>query len=214
MRHEPRAERLRARSAVLALLGPWLLWGLACTSAPPVPDAFKAVSAAPKGAYRIGANDQLQISVWRQPELSLQSVVVRPDGRISVPLLDDVEAAGRTPEELKEVITSRLAEFILEPDVTVVVLESRSQIVIIQGEVARKGPLPLVAGMRIADAIAFAGGFGPFADPKRIIIIREVSGQPQELQFDYKAWSADPGDDRNVLLQAGDRIVVPESTLF
>ena len=133
----------------------------------------------------------LRVSVWRQPELSLDSVIVRPDGRISVPLLDDVQVTGKTPEELKGEITSRLGEFVREPSVTVVVLESRSRLVYVQGEVARKGVIPLTPGMRVSDALAISGDLGPFANTGRIRVLRENGSRYAEFMFDYKLQRAD-----------------------
>ena len=192
--------------------------GLPSRSAPsteePTVGAPYSASAEPlAGEYEIGPNDLLKVSVWRQPEITLESVVVRPDGRISVPLLDDVTAAGRTPEELKLDITTRLAEYVREPSVTVVVLESRSQRVYVTGEVARKGVIPLAPGMRIFDALAVAGGLGPFADGKRILILRERQSSAKEFTFDYNAYVEGKKVEQNILLESGDRIVVPESSI-
>jgi polysaccharide export outer membrane protein len=164
--------------------------------------------------YRIGINDILRISVWRQPELTLESVIVRPDGRISVPLLNDVGASGKTPEQLKGEITERLEEYVREPNVTVVVLESRSRLIYVQGEVARKGAVPLAPGMRISDALAIAGGLGPFADAGEIRVLRERGSGYAEFEFDYNDFLDGEDLERNILLEPGDRIVVQEKSLF
>ena len=207
------------RFVVRALILPLTVAGLAACFGPPkrVPDvamSARAGSSAPAAEYRIGVNDVLRISVWRQPELTLDSVIVRPDGQISVPLLDDVRVSGKTPQELKGEITERLGEFVREPAVTVVVLESRSRLIYVQGEVVRKGAVPLAPGMRVSDALAIAGGLGPFADAGEILVLRENGSGYAEFEFDYNDFIDGEELDRNILLEPGDRIVVQEKTLF
>jgi polysaccharide biosynthesis/export protein len=208
---------LRIRALLLPLVAG--LASAACLGSPVRPPQLAAVSAqAGNGAaapeYRIGVNDVLRISVWRQPELTLDSVVVRPDGRISVPLLDDVDVSGKTPAELKGEITQRLGEFVREPAVTVVVLESRSRLVYVQGEVARKGLVPLTPGMRVSDALALSGGLGPFADAGEILVLRENGAGYGEFKFDYNDFVEGKDLTQNILLEPGDRIVVQEKSLF
>jgi polysaccharide biosynthesis/export protein len=189
----------------------------ACAKPPPRPDvamSARAGSGAAAAEYKIGVNDVLKISVWRQPELTLESVIVRPDGRISVPLLDDVPVAGKTPEQLKLEISDRLGEFVREPAVTVVVLESRSRVVYVQGEVVRKGIVPLTPGMRVSDALAIAGGLGPFADSGEIRVLRENGSGYAEFEFDYNDFIDGEELEQNILLEPGDRIVVQEKSLF
>ena len=118
---------------------------------PPEPDVME------RDAFVIGHGDVLRVTVWRNDELSV-TVPVRPDGMISVPLLDDVQAAGLTPEELKELLTKQLAEFVANPDVTVIVIEVNSKRVYVMGGVARAGGLPLTQDMRVLDAIYSAAG--------------------------------------------------------
>jgi polysaccharide export outer membrane protein len=200
-----------------ALILPLAVAALAGCKTPRPPDVAMSARAGtgPASAeYKIGINDILKISVWRQPELTLESVIVRPDGRISVPLLDDVPVSGKTPEQLKMEITERLGEFVREPAVTVVVLESRSRIIYVQGEVARKGAVPLTPGMRISDALAIAGGLGPFADAGEIRVLRENGSGYAEFEFDYNDFIDGEDLDRNILLEPGDRIVVQEKSLF
>jgi polysaccharide export outer membrane protein len=160
--------------------------------------------------YRIGPTDVLQISVWRNPELSVPEVVVRPDGKISFPLLDDVQAAGLTPSELKDILTTRLAEYITAPNVTVVVRQINSKVVYVIGEVNRQGTFPLNVDMRVIDALAVAGGFGPFADRSRVTIIRNRNGKgPIEFRFNYDEFVDGQNLGQNLLLLPGDKIVVP-----
>lgn len=160
--------------------------------------------------FRIGPTDSLQVTVWANPEISVPEVVVRPDGKISFPLLDDVQAAGLTPLELKAVLTERLSEYISSPTVTVVVREIRSKMVYVLGEVARPGPVPMQANMTLVDTLAIAGGFGAFAKKDRVKVIRSSgAGDPVEFNFDYGAYVDGTDLDQNILLVPGDKIIVP-----
>jgi polysaccharide export outer membrane protein len=162
--------------------------------------------------YVIGPNDQLSVIVWREEQLSTD-VEVRPDGKISVPLLDDVQAAGLTPLALKQVITERLSEFVAAPHVTVVVKASRSKLVYLLGEIARPGAVPFYANMRVTDAIAVSGGFNPFSAEDRVKVIRRLQdGTAQEFHFDYDAYIAGTDLEQNILLLPGDQIFVPEES--
>lgn len=165
--------------------------------------------------YVIGPRDVLLVSVWKQPELSVADLVVRLDGKISIPLIDDVQAAGLTPLQLKDVIRERLAEYIAAPHVTVVVREMNSKLIYIIGEVSREGPMVLHANMRVLDAIASAGGFNQFAGKNHIKILRERdAGVPVEFRFDYDGFIAGKNLEQNILLLPGDRVVVPQETPF
>lgn len=164
--------------------------------------------------YVIGANDVLLINVWKEPELSLNSVEVRLDGKISVPLIDDVQAAGLTPVQLKGVLTERLKEYVTAPQVTVVVSRVGSKNVSIMGEVARDGMIPLQPKMRVTDAIAIAGGFTTFAGKSRIKVIRSAGATPTEYNFDYDAFIDGADVAQNILLLPGDQIIVPEERPF
>lgn len=165
--------------------------------------------------YHIGAGDVLAISVWRQPELSLPEVVVRSDGRISVPLVDDVDVEGKTPDALKAELSDKLAEFVTAPHVTVVVRQINSKLVFVIGEVKREGPMGLRRGMRVVDALSTAGGFTAFAGKGNIKLIREQNGSgPAEFVFDYNEFVRGENLEQNVLLLPGDRIVVPDDSPF
>ncbi len=159
--------------------------------------------------YVIGIPDQLKIVVWKNPELTVQ-VPVRRDGKISVPLVDDVQAEGLTPRELKEVLTEALAEFVTAPDVTVIVEATNSHTVTVIGGVARSGQIPLVRQMRVLEAIATMGGFNAWAKKDRIKIIRDVDGESVEYVFNYGAFSSGKAPNSNLLLKPGDTVVVPE----
>ena len=164
--------------------------------------------------YVIGPKDVLAIVVWREPELSLGSVEVRLDGKISVPLIDEVQAAGRTPLQLKEEITLRLQDFITAPVVTAVVVSVGSKLVYVIGEVTREGPLTMQPEMRVLSAIALAGGLNPFAGKGRIKIIRIQGAAPAEFNFDYDSFVDGQDLAQNILLLPGDTIVVPEERPF
>lgn len=159
-------------------------------------------------SYTIGAQDVLSISVWKDPELT-QTVPVRPDGKISMPLLNDVQAAGLTPNELRDHITEALKKFVTDPVVTVIVTQINSQRVYITGEVTHPGAFPLLPGMTMLQALSSAGGFTNFADTKKIYMFRMVNGKRVDFPFNYKDVVRGKKVDENVVLQAGDTIVVP-----
>ena len=162
-----------------------------------------------KGDYVIGVSDSLLINVWKNPELSL-TVPVRNDGKISVPLLDDIQADGLTPMELKEVITTRLEEFITAPDVTVVVLDQTSKSASIIGAVGRSGMVALHRDTRVLDAIATMGGFSTWARKSRVKVLRRTPDGLAEYGFDYDAYIDGDAPGSNFLLKPGDTIVVPD----
>jgi len=174
-------------------------------SAPP-PDPV----ALDRDSYVIGPEDQLQVVVWKNPELSV-TVPVRPDGRISVPLVDDVQAAGLTTAELKLVLSEKLEEFVKNPEVTVIVDQINSKRIYLLGGLANQRTLILTQDMRVLDAIAMAGGFTTFADKGDIKILRREGQGLVEYRFDYEAFlRGDAPLESNFLLQPGDTIVVPD----
>jgi polysaccharide export outer membrane protein len=171
---------------------------------PPEPDPMA------RDDYRLGVSDILRIDVWRNPELSIE-IPVRPDGKISVPLLDDVQAEGLTPTELKEILTRELAEFITAPNVTVIVIQMNSRFVSVLGEVNREGRVPLTRNLRVLEAIAFSAGFNAFADKDNIRIVRRnTDGTESEYRFDYDAYRKGKAPGTNIILVAGDTIIVPD----
>lgn len=200
-----RIARGRVASLLVLVALAWLV-GCAGRGATPPPEDEPGE----REEYVIGIPDVLKIVVWRNPELSVE-VPVRSDGKISVPLVDDVQAEGLTPEELKEVLTEALAEFVTAPDVTVVVQQTNSHTVTVVGGVARSGQIALTRQMRVVEAIATMGGFNPFAKKDRIKIIREnPAGGTDEYVFNYGAYSAGKAPNSNLLLRPGDTIIVPE----
>ena len=195
------------RTRITITAGLCLAFALACASPTPPPPEFQ--SRPVEGTYVIGSADQIRISVWKNPELSVD-VPVRPDGKISVPLLDDVQAAGLTAKELKEVITTELTEYVSNPDVTVIVMQTLSKRVSVVGEVPRPGPVPMASELRVLDVISVAGGFTPFADKRDIRIIRVVDGEEREYRFDYDAYISGAASGTNIILHPGDTVVVPD----
>ncbi len=157
--------------------------------------------------YVIGADDNLQITVWREPSLS-GVLPVRPDGMISLVLIGDLRAAGRTPTQLSGDIAQQLKKFIQDPSVTVAVTAVNSQRIFMVGEVGHVGPVAMSPGMTPLQAISSAGGPSPYANLKRIYILRGLGARQQKIPFNYK--QALKGDNRqDVILQPGDTIVVP-----
>jgi polysaccharide export outer membrane protein len=175
------------------------------TPAPPPPDPTDA-----EREYRIGVTDVLRVSVWRNPELSVD-VPVRPDGNISVPLLDDIRAEELTPQELKDVLTRELAEYITAPDVTVMVVQMNSRFVSVLGGVPNETRVPLTRNLRVLEAIASVGGFSTFAQKSDVRIVRRnPDGTETEYRFDYDAYIKGKAPGTNIVLRNGDTIIVPE----
>jgi polysaccharide biosynthesis/export protein len=171
------------------------------TAAPAL--AAEAVS----DSYVIGASDVLTVTVWKEPSLS-GNVLVRPDGMISMPLLGDVQASGITPLQLAGQITTKLKKFVQDPNVSVVISQIHSKVVYLLGEVAKKGPVEMTAGMTLLEAISSAGGLTDFANTKKLYILRVESGSHQKIPVQYK--NALKGDSAlNLVLKPGDTIVVP-----
>jgi polysaccharide biosynthesis/export protein len=158
-------------------------------------------------SYVIGASDVLSVTVWKQPDLS-GTLLVRPDGKISMPLLGDVEAAGQTPLQLGNRIETKLKKFVQDPEVSVVLTQSNSKVIYLLGEVGKKGPVQMTPGMTLLQAVSSAGGLTDFANSKKIYILRNDGGTQQRIPVHYKkALKGDPTF--NVVLQPGDTIVVP-----
>jgi polysaccharide export outer membrane protein len=157
--------------------------------------------------YVIGADDTLHISVWKEPDLS-ETLPVRPDGKISMPLLNDVMAAGLTPLQLKESITEMLKKYIADPRVTVVVTAMNSRRIFVTGEVSHTGPMVLLPHMTVLQALAQAG-FNQFANLKAIYVLRTENGKQEKLPFNYKEVVKGNHPEQNIVLKPGDTVVVP-----
>lgn len=159
-------------------------------------------------AYLIGAQDVLDISVWKEAELT-RIVPVRPDGKISLPLLNDIQAAGLTPAQLAANITTELKRFITDPQVTVIVSQINSQRVYLLGELTRPGAYPLLPGMNVLQALSSAGGFTMFASLKKIYVLRQENGKQKKYPFNYKDVIGGKHTEQNIVLKAGDQVIVP-----
>jgi polysaccharide biosynthesis/export protein len=158
--------------------------------------------------YRIGPEDMLAISVWKNEPMS-RVVPVRPDGMISLPLLDDVRAAGLTPMQLRDLLVQKLAEYVPSPSVSVIVNEVRSFKVSVLGEVQRPARYELKSRTTVLDVLALAGGFNQFAARTRIIIIRQEGEKKQRILFNYNKVIGGGADDENYYLQPNDIVLVP-----
>ena len=203
---------------VALLLGLWLAPSacLADGAQAAQPEATQPRPASPahpaqqESAYRIGAGDVLEVSVWNEPQASVQGVVVRPDGKISLPLLKDFTAIGLTPMELQQALTTKFDKLIRGADVTVVVREIHSKKVYLVGQIAKIGPMPLASDdTTILQAIAEAGGLTPYAKKSKIYVLRIENGKKVKLPFNYDAVVKGEHLDQNITLIPDDTIVVP-----
>jgi len=207
---------VRTRKAWVAGCAALLAVGMSgCASLPFFGGGDRSVSQPPaepvaldRDSYVIGPADRVQVDVWKNEELSVV-VPVRPDGRISVPLVDDVQAAGLTTTELKMVLAEKLAEFVNE--VTVIVEQVNSKRIYVIGGLTRQTAFDLTQDMRVLDAISLAGGFTTFADKDNVRILRRQNQGLVEYRFDYGAFlNGDAPLESNFLLHPGDTIVVPD----
>lgn len=183
---------------------------------PPAPVKTEAPKATPGQAtetasagvdprvYVVGPEDVLFIRVWREMDFTA-SYIVRPDGKITIPLVGDVQAAGLTPERLGEQLKQALSDFINSPDVTVTVTQVNSKKFFITGQVFRPGEFPLVVPTRVFDALSNAGGFRDFANKKKIVIIRGA----ERIRFNYTDMLKGKNPEQNIFMENGDTIVVP-----
>jgi len=172
------------------------------TSSPPP----KPLSENPN--YSIAPDDVLIIDVWKEPEIS-RTVPVRRDGKISLPLLNDVQAAGLTPTQLSSEIVEKLRATVIHPQVTVIVAQMSSQRIYILGQVARGGAYPLVPDMTAVQALSIAGGLTPFAKRKKIYVMRIENGENKMYLINYKEVVTGRMPQQNIQLKPGDTIVVP-----
>jgi len=169
----------------------------------------KATAAMPVDAdYKIGPQDVLRIDVWKEPDIT-RTIPVRPDGKTSLPLLNDVQAAGLTPMQLAASLRGGFSKYLNNPQVTVTVTEINSRRVYITGEVNRTAAIPLLPGMTALQALSSTGGFTQFAKLKDIYILRTEDGKQVKHPFNYKEVLKGKLPEQNILLQPGDVIVVP-----
>lgn len=181
--------------------------GVPATQSATKPDSSPK-SATDDPTFIIGQDDVLDISVWKEPDVSRQ-VPVRPDGKISLPLLNDVQASGLTPMQLQAQLTEKLKKFLTEPQVTVIVTAINSRRVYMMGEINRPGAIPLAPNMTVLQAISTAGGLSQFANSSKIQILRTENGKQTTYYFNYKDVIKGVRTDQNILLKPGDSIVVP-----
>ena len=158
--------------------------------------------------YVVGEGDVLHVDVWQETEVS-HNVVVRPDGKISLPLINEIKVSGMTPLQIQGVIGEKLTTFVNQPKVTVTVMEIHSKRAFITGEVSRPGEYPLNTSVTVLQLIAEAGGFTPFAKTGNIVVLRVVNGAQQRIKFKYKEVVQGKNTQQNIALQPGDTVVVP-----
>jgi polysaccharide export outer membrane protein len=190
--------------------------GLLCSAHPPVSQASGAQKSAGASTqasptdldYKIGPQDILRVDVWKEPDIT-RDVPVRPDGKISLPLLSDVQAAGLTPTQLADAIRDGLKKFITDPQVTVTIKEINSRRVFVTGEVVRPGAFPLLPQMTILQILSSCGGFTQFANTKKIYVLRTEDGKQTKIPVNYKDLVSGKKPEQNFVLQSGDTIVVP-----
>lgn len=209
--------RLFLRRALLPLsvASAWVMPALLLAQAPARPPAREpraetAPAQATRPGYQIGPGDVLQVFVWREPDLT-RDVTVRSDGRISVPLLGDVEAAGKTPDQLSVALATALGKFLASPQVTVGVTQPNSNKFYVLGKVNKPGEYPLHANLTVLQALALAGGFGEYAKADSITVVRSggAAGGQTVLPFNYKRVEDGRELGQNILLRPGDTIIVP-----
>jgi polysaccharide biosynthesis/export protein len=167
-------------------------------SANPVPDDFV-----------IGLEDVLAINVWKEPDMSVKEVIVRPDGKISLPLIGDIQASGQTPKQLQDRIREKMKEYVASPTVTVVVLKIVSQSVSIVGQVAKPGIYSLGSPTTVLELLAKAGGFREEANTKKISVVRNENGKTSYFPFNYRDVSKGQNLRQNIALKNGDVVIVP-----
>ena len=174
----------------------------ATNPAPPV------VAAVPPTGYVIGPEDVLGINFWREKDLSTD-VIVRPDGRITLPLLNEFEAAGLTPEALREKISAAADKYIQDPNLTIIVKQINSRRVYITGNVNKPGSYNLMAPTTVVQLLSMAGGLQEYADKKNIVVMRTENGKPASYRFNYKEVIDRKNLQQNIELKPGDTVIVP-----
>jgi polysaccharide export outer membrane protein len=176
----------------------------------PTPEKTALQNVTTPPGYRIGAGDELSINVWKEPEASVQSVVVRPDGKVTLPLVKEVDVLDLTPSELEKVLVAKLSGgFINNPDVTVVVRQIRSKKAYLVGAVNKVGPVALMSNMTVLQVLAEAGGLSDYAKRGKIYILRSEHGKQVKIPFNYDAVIRGEHMEQNIPVFPDDTIVVP-----
>jgi polysaccharide biosynthesis/export protein len=205
---------VRAAGVALVLAATALsLFAQAPVPSAPKPAAPAGAQTAPAGVplpagYVIGPEDVLDIIFWKDKDMSTEAVV-RPDGRITLPLINEMQASGLTPEQLRDALMAAAVKYVEDPNVSVVVKAINSRKVFITGQVAKPGAYPLTAPTTVMQLIAVAGGLHEFADAKNIIIMRTENGKPTAYPFNYKDVLKRKNLKQNIELKPGDTVVVP-----
>jgi polysaccharide export outer membrane protein len=190
------------RAIALALLAASVLGGgIARAQAPPPVEN-------PAASYIIGPDDVLSVLFWRDKDMSYD-VVVRPDGKISLPLVNDIQAGGLTPSQLRDNVNTIARRYVEEPSVTVVVKQINSRKLFITGQVEKPGPYPMSGPTTVLQLISMAGGLKEFTDGKRILIMRTKDGKQTGRVFNYRQVTSGKHLEQNIELQPGDTVVVP-----
>lgn len=208
------ASGLGAAVAALAIVAPCAAQSAAGTAAVapkssgPTAAAVVAPSVAVPAEYVIGADDVMSVVFWRDKELSAD-VTVRPDGKISLPLLNEIQAAGLTPAQLKDRIAEEAKKYVEDPTVTVEVKAINSRKVFITGEVRKPGPYPITGSMTVLQLLSLAGGLGDYAKAEKIVIYRTEGGKPVSFKFNYKEVLNQQKLAQNIELKPGDTVAVP-----
>ena len=201
--------------------GKWLICRLGvvlslmmCGCSPPVSHhtesqaAAAAVATPDQATYLLGPEDTLEISVWKEPDLTKQ-LVVRPDGKITYPLIGEVQAAGRTVKQLQEEILKRLEKYVTDAHVTVILLKAQNYKVYVTGKVNKPGDFVIGKPVNVMQAISMAGGLTPFASPRSIMVLRTMGGKEEVFPFNYKDVAKGQFLEQNRTLLPGDVVVVP-----
>jgi len=181
--------------------------------APPAPNLPAAPIASKENvdpdAYEIGAGDVLHVNVWGEPTASVNGAVVRPDGKISLPLIHDIQVLGLSPSGAEKLIGDQLSRFINSPDVAVIVASINSKKIYVTGNVKKEGPIPFTYSMRIMQAISEAGGLTPYAKRKKIYVLRNENGRDFKIPFDYESVLRGEHMEMNIPLKPSDQLIVP-----
>ena len=176
---------------------------------PPAPGAPQATGIALPADYVIGADDVIGVLFWRDTAMSVDNVTVRPDGTISIPLINDIQAAGLTPDQFRDKVTEAASKLVVDPNVTIVVRTINSRKVFITGQVGQPGTYPINSSLNVLQLIALAGGLGEWADGDNIVIVRTEGGRQQRLRFNYKGVVRGTHYRQNINLKPGDTVIVP-----
>jgi polysaccharide export outer membrane protein len=195
----------------LAILSALILYAFVIWDTTGIAQTETAVpeSASSESTYNIGAGDILEITTWKEPDFSREEVLVRLDGMITFPLINDIQAKGQTPLAVKQTIENRLKKYVASPVVTVTVRSSASKRFYILGEVMSTGEYPLVKNLTVLQAFALAGGFSEWASKKEIILLRNEDGKEKIYRVNYRDIIKGRDFSQNIKLQADDTIIVP-----